>query len=47
MHLTEIGITAGQIDRIAEAAFGLKRLMLINPRPVALEDLKEILRRAL
>jgi len=47
MRLAEIGITAGQIDRIAEAAFGLKRLMLINSRPVALEDLREILRRAL
>ncbi len=47
MRLSEIGITAEQVDYIAERTFGLKRLMLINPRPVTLDDLKEIVRRAL
>jgi alcohol dehydrogenase class IV len=47
MRLSEIGITADQVDYIAERTFSLKRLMLINPRPVTLDDLKEIVRRAL
>ncbi len=47
MRLSEVGITADQIDFMAETAFRVKRLMYINPQPVTLEDLKAILHRAL
>jgi len=46
-RLRDIGITAEQLPTIAETAFGIKRLIRNNPRPLSVEALEGILRRAL
>lgn len=46
-RMSEIGVTASDIPLLAEKAFGIKRLMRLNPRPVALEDIMKIYEQAL
>jgi alcohol dehydrogenase class IV len=47
MRLRDIGVTEQQLPTIAQAAFGIERLLRNNPRPASVEDLESILRRAL
>ncbi len=44
--LRDIGITEEQLPAIAQAAFGIERLIRNNPRPLSVEALEGILRRA-
>jgi alcohol dehydrogenase class IV len=46
-RLRDIGVTEQQLPAIAEAAYGIQRLLRNNPRPASVEDLKGILQRAL
>ena len=44
--IRQLGGRKNQLTAFAEKAFAVKRLMLVNPRPVTLADLKAILRSA-
>jgi alcohol dehydrogenase len=45
-RLRDLGVTEGQLRPFAEKAFGIKRILRVNPRPVTAEDLETILRSA-
>jgi alcohol dehydrogenase class IV len=44
--LRELGAREEQLRPFAEKAFGIKRILRVNPRPVTADDLEEILRAA-
>lgn len=46
-RLRDLGVQAGQLSGFAEKAFGIKRILRVNPRPVTVEDLHGILQAAL
>ena len=46
-RLSEIGVRAQDIPLMAEKAFGIKRLLRLNPRPVTLKDVVNIYTEAL
>lgn len=45
-RLRELGVKEEQIRPFAEKAFGIKRILRVNPRPVTADDLEGILRAA-
>jgi alcohol dehydrogenase class IV len=45
-RLRELGVRAEQLRPFAEKAFGIKRILRVNPRPVTADDLEGILRTA-
>jgi alcohol dehydrogenase class IV len=45
-RLRDLGARQEQLPEFAEKAFGLKRILRVNPRPVTAEDLEGILRAA-
>src|SRR5262249_18810975 len=45
-RLRELGVKQEQLRPFAEKAFGIKRILRVNPRPVTVEDLEGILRDA-
>ncbi len=45
--MSEVGVTAEQLPDMAKAAFGVKRILRVNPRSVSQEDLESILQSAL
>ncbi len=46
LRLRDIGVTESQLRPFAEKAFGIKRILRVNPRPVTVDDLEGILRAA-
>src|SRR5262245_50079951 len=46
LRLRDLGVTEGQLRPFAEKAFGIQRILRVNPRPVTVEDLEGILRAA-
>ncbi len=46
-RLRDVGVTEAQLKGLAEKAFGIKRILRVNPRAATLEDLEGILRSAL
>ena len=46
-RLRDVGIREEQLPAMAEAAFGLKRILRVSPRSVTCEDLESVLRAAL
>lgn len=46
-RLRELGVRADQLRGFAEKAFGIKRILRVNPRPPSVDDLEGILRSAL
>ena len=45
-HLHELGVREDQLRSFAEKAFGIKRILRVNPRPVTVDDLEGILKSA-
>jgi len=45
-RLREIGVRESQLSSFAQAAFGIKRMLRVNPRQATIEDLEGILRAA-
>jgi alcohol dehydrogenase class IV len=45
-RLRDLGVREEQLRPFAEKAFGIKRILRVNPRPVTVEDLEGILRSA-
>src|SRR5262249_38483489 len=45
-RLREVGVKEEQLRPFAEKAFGIKRILRVNPRTVTVEDLEGILRSA-
>jgi alcohol dehydrogenase class IV len=45
-RLRDLGVRGDQLRPFAERAFGIKRILRVNPRPVTIEDLEGILRSA-
>jgi alcohol dehydrogenase class IV len=45
-RLRDVGVREEQVRPFAERAFGIKRILRVNPRPVTVEDLEQILRAA-
>lgn len=45
-HIAELGVPASAIDRMAESALTVQRLLAQNPRTVTLQDARDIYRRA-
>jgi alcohol dehydrogenase class IV len=45
-RLRDLGVTEAQLRPFAEKAFGIKRILRVNPRPVTADDLEGILREA-
>jgi alcohol dehydrogenase class IV len=45
-RLRDVGVQADQLRPFAEKAFGIKRILRVNPRPVSVEDLEGILKDA-
>jgi alcohol dehydrogenase class IV len=45
-RLRDIGVTEAQLRPFAEKAFGIKRILRVNPRAVTVDDLEGILRAA-
>ncbi len=45
-RLRDLGVRQEQLRPFAEKAFGIKRILRVNPRPVTVEDLEGILREA-
>ena len=45
-RLRDLGVKEEQLRSFAEKAFGVKRILRVNPRPVTVEDLEGILRAA-
>ena len=45
-HMAELGVPASGIDRLADSALTVQRLLLQNPRAVTLQDARDIYRRA-
>jgi alcohol dehydrogenase len=46
LRLRDIGVKEEQLRSLAEKAYGIKRILRVNPRPVTVEDLEGILRAA-
>lgn len=46
LRLRELGVKEEQLRPFAEKAFGIKRILRVNPRPVTVEDLEGILKAA-
>ncbi len=46
-HLSDVGISADQIDDLVDGALKVTRLLRNNPRPVGAEDIQKIFERAL
>ncbi|HWG44149.1 MAG TPA: iron-containing alcohol dehydrogenase [Gemmataceae bacterium] len=46
LRLRDLGVTETHLRPFAEKAFGIKRILRVNPRPVTAEDLEGILRAA-
>jgi alcohol dehydrogenase class IV len=46
LRLRDLGVSEGQLRPFAEKAFGIKRILRVNPRPVTVDDLEGILRAA-
>ena len=46
LRLRDLGVTESQLRPFAEKAFGIKRILRVNPRTVTVEDLEGILRAA-
>jgi alcohol dehydrogenase class IV len=47
LRLRDLGVRENQLRPFAEKAFGIKRILRVNPRPVTVEDLEGILTAAL
>jgi alcohol dehydrogenase class IV len=47
LRLRDLGVTEDQLPGFAEKAFGIKRILRVNPRAVTVQDLEGILRSAL
>jgi alcohol dehydrogenase class IV len=47
LRLRELRVTQAQLRPFAEKAFGIKRILRVNPRSVTLDDLQGILQAAL
>jgi alcohol dehydrogenase class IV len=45
-RLRDLGVTEAQLRPFAERAFGIRRILRVNPRPVTVDDLEGILRAA-
>lgn len=45
-HLRDLGVREEQLRPFAEKAFGIKRILRVNPRPVTVDDLLGILQAA-
>ncbi len=45
-RLRDLGVREEQLRPFAERAFGIQRILRVNPRPVTIEDLEGILRSA-
>jgi alcohol dehydrogenase class IV len=45
-RLRDLGVTEAQLRPFAEKAFGIRRIMRVNPRPATVEELEGILRGA-
>src|SRR5207253_8116331 len=45
-RLRDLGVTEAQLRPFAEKAFGIQRILRVNPRSVAVEDLVGILQSA-
>ena len=45
-RLRDLGVTEGQLRPFAEKAFGIRRILRVNPRPVTADDLEGIYRAA-
>ncbi|HXG12619.1 MAG TPA: iron-containing alcohol dehydrogenase [Gemmataceae bacterium] len=45
-RLRDLGVAAEQLRPFAEKAFGIRRILRVNPRPVTVDDLEGILRAA-
>ncbi len=45
-RLRDIGVDEGQLTGFAEAAFGIKRMLRVNPRQATTQDLESILKAA-
>jgi alcohol dehydrogenase len=45
-RLRDLGVSKTQLRQFAEKAFGIKRILRVNPRPVTVEDLEQILQAA-
>jgi alcohol dehydrogenase len=46
LRLRDLGVSESQLRPFAEKAFGIKRILRVNPRPVTVDDLEGILRAA-
>jgi alcohol dehydrogenase class IV len=46
LRLRDLGVRQEQLRPFAEKAFGIKRILRVNPRPATVEDLEDILRAA-
>ena len=46
-RLRDLGVKQEQLRPFAEKAFGIKRILRVNPRPVTVDDLEGVLRAAL
>jgi alcohol dehydrogenase class IV len=46
LRLRELGVQRSQLRPFAEKAFAIKRILRVNPRPVTVDDLEEILQAA-
>jgi len=45
-RLRDLGVAEGQLRGLAEKAFGIRRILRVNPRPVTVDDLEGIYRSA-
>jgi alcohol dehydrogenase len=45
-RLRDLGLKESQLRGLAEKAFGIKRILRVNPRPVTVDDLEAILKAA-
>ncbi len=45
-RLRDLGLAEGQLRALAEKAFGIRRILRVNPRPVTVDDLEAIYRAA-
>ena len=46
LRLRDLGVTEAQLRPFAEKAFGIKRILRVNPRTPTVDDLEGILRAA-
>jgi alcohol dehydrogenase class IV len=46
-HMTDVGISAEQMDELVDGALKVERLLKNNPRPIGAEDIERIYSRAL